>query len=317
MRRRMTRWTITTGAAVLTALLLTGCGQQALQDLKEAAAREAAASNQASDQAFEQASDPPKSVSPEVLESLLRKHDGLQSVFRQHGVRPLGSGMNERGAYLEVRRIGEHDRTLTEREIEAFRQSVYKAAGGRFPLKITVRTLAAQPDMTGRVTAIDGEGRLLIVSTDRFLEQERTRPDAAWYRMADDAEMTADGRRLQAAEIPIGSAVQAWSEGMMLTSYPGQTTGLRLVVKAPDTETGDAQGTVTGLSMSGEGVNAMHTIGINGVTYRLLASARVWEKGGQVGFSELKEGRRAKVWFSGLEIGERKTVSQIVLLDGE
>ncbi|MDF2653336.1 MAG: hypothetical protein K0Q73_9141, partial [Paenibacillus sp.] len=44
------------------------------------------------------------------------------------------------------------------------------------------------PNMTGKITAINNDGRFLVVSPDKFLDQgSKKMPDASWYKMLDNA----------------------------------------------------------------------------------------------------------------------------------
>lgn len=163
-------------------------------------------------------------------EKLLKSND----VFQAHKVMMLTSSTNEKEGRmdLEVRRIGVHDQPLPDQEMAAFKKAIYGAVGAEFPLAIKVFTIGQEPHMKGKVSKIDESGRLLIVSTEKYLDAEKKEPEADWYTMASDAELLYQGKPISLKDIKAGAMVDAWNEGLVLTSYPGQTTGLKLVVKS-------------------------------------------------------------------------------------
>jgi hypothetical protein len=254
-----------------------------------------------------------ESVSKDHLDTYMNLIPTLNSVFESHQVKFLSSYSDEDEGFLEIRRIGDHTSALSDEEIAAIKQDVYKAVGAEFPLNIRVNTIAEQSGMAGKISAIDKQGRFLVVSSDKFLDTEKKMPDAAWYGMADDADITFEGKPIPKKDVPIGSSVKVWSEGVMLSSYPGQTSGLRLELTAWDDGTGDASGRVTGLEKRGEGVNEGRIIEVDGVKYQQLPIAQVWIKGEMVSVNDLKVGDRVKIWFAGYEIGPEKMVAKVVI----
>lgn len=253
------------------------------------------------------------SVSQENLHTYMAVIPSLDAVFESHQIKMLSYYSDDHEVILEVRRIGDHTSSLSEKEIDGIKQAFYLAAGAEFPLNIKVYTIGEQPGMTGTIRAIDKDGRVLVVSTDKFIGTEKKMPDAAWYTMANDADVTYGGKPLQMKDLKIGSSVNVWAEGMMLTSYPGQTSGLRLEVTAWDEGTGDAKGVITGLEKSGEGVNEQRMIAVDGVKYRLSSFAQVWKNGLKMSANDLKVEDHVKIWFAGYEAGTEKIVTQVVI----
>jgi hypothetical protein len=170
-----------------------------------------------------------------------------------------------------------------------------------------------QVEVSGKITAINEKGSFLVVSTDKFIDQEKKMPDAAWYSMSDDATIKFDGKKLQLSEVQIGSTVKVWTDGMMLTSYPGQAAGFRFEIIAVDNGAGEASGKVTGLVTTGEGVNVERFIEIDGVKYRLLPFAQLRKGSGPAQFSDIMVGKQVKIWFAGYDFGTEKFVTKVVL----
>ncbi|NQX58270.1 DUF3221 domain-containing protein [Paenibacillus qinlingensis] len=170
-----------------------------------------------------------------------------------------------------------------------------------------------QVEVSGKITAINEKGSLLVVSSDKFIGQDKKMPDAAWYSVSDDATINFNGKKLQVNEVQIGSTVKVWTDGMMLTSYPGQAAGLRFEIIEVDRGVGDANGKVTGFVTTGEGVNVERIIEIDGVKHRLLPFAQLRKGSGPAQFSDIIVGKQAKIWFAGYDFGTEKFVTKLVL----
>jgi hypothetical protein len=254
-----------------------------------------------------------RSLTKKDLEKYVNNLSSLQTMFESHHVKFLSSYSNENEGFLEIRRIGDHSNSLSDEEKAGLKQSIFEAVGAEFPLEISVYTIEEQTGMTGKITTIDEKGRFLIISSDKYLDQEKKMPDAAWYAMANDSDITFEEKPIQAKDVKIGSTVKVWGEGLMLSSYPGQTSGLRLNITSWDDGKGDSRGTVTGLEKTGEGVNEVRIIKVDGVKYRLLPIAKVWINGENVNASDIKVGDQVKIWFAGYGVGPEKMVAQIVI----
>lgn len=254
-----------------------------------------------------------ESISKEKLENYVNQLPALKTVYESHHVKFQSSYSNEKEGFLEIRRVGDHASSLSDEEIAALKQSIYEAVGGKFRLNISVYTIGEQPGVAGKITAIDDKGRFLVVSSDKFLDQEKKMPDAAWYAMSDDAKIELEGKIIQSKDVEIGSIVKVWSEGVMLTSFPGQTTGLRLEVTARDSGMGDERGKVTGIEKTGEGVNIQHTVTVDGREYQMLTFAQVWKNGKRTDFSDIQAGENVKLWFAGYSVGPEKVVTKVVI----
>ncbi|MDR6549972.1 DUF3221 domain-containing protein [Paenibacillus qinlingensis] len=254
-----------------------------------------------------------QSFSIEDLQKYASQLITLEAVFEKHQVKPQSTYGTDKGVFLEVRRVGEHDKTLSDAEKSKFKQAIFKAVGAEFPLNITVYAIDEQSGTKGKITAIDGKGRFLVVKTDKFINQEKKMPDATWYAMSDDAVIMYEGKKFNVTDMQIGSSVTVWSEGMMLTSYPGQTTGLRLQINTLDDGLGDLSGKVTSVTTSGEGVNLERMLDVDGVKYRMFPFTQVWKDGVLIEAATMKEGDHVKLWFAGYEIGPEKMVTKVVI----
>jgi len=252
-------------------------------------------------------------VSSKQLERIMSDLYSNKDVFEKHQVEFQSSYSQEDRGFLEVRPVGDPSRTLTEKQLDALKRSIYEAVGTKFPLTITVYTIGEEPHITGNMTAIDEEGRFLVASSEKFLDQEKKMPYAAWYKMAEDAILEYDGMPIKAEDVTIGSAVNVWNSGLELTSYPSQTTGLRLEITAWDDGQGDANGSVTEAEVTAEGSNEIRSITVNGETYRLLPFTQVWLQGESAKAADLASGDFVRLWFAGYDIGSERMVTQVVI----
>ncbi|KRF04783.1 hypothetical protein ASG89_20995 [Paenibacillus sp. Soil766] len=175
------------------------------------------------------------------------------------------------------------------------------------------KKVEAQVEVNGKITAINEKGSFLVVSTDKFIDQDKKMPDAAWYSISDHAVIKFKGEKLQLNEVQIGSTVKVWTDGMMLTSYPGQAAGLGFEIIALDNGAGDASGIVTGLVSTGEGVNVERFIEIDGVKHRLLPFAQLRNGSEPAQFSDIIVGKQVKIWFAGYDFGTEKFVTKVVI----
>ncbi|MBB6637033.1 hypothetical protein [Cohnella thailandensis] len=155
---------------------------------------------------------------------------GFEETLAKAEVKALSSSGSEDEVELQVRRIGDVRKPLDEEDLRRVEQAIYDEVGYKFNLELSALDVGGEPNTQGRVTAIDGT-RLLIVDEERRIGVDKS-PDAAWYNFntADASLKLADGTDIALSDIRIGYRVQAWGEGLMLTSYPGMTSGLALDV---------------------------------------------------------------------------------------
>ncbi|THF79472.1 hypothetical protein [Cohnella fermenti] len=155
---------------------------------------------------------------------------GFKDTLAKEHAKALSSSAMDDSVQLQVRRLGDVREPLTESDLKQVKQAIYDKIGYTFKLELSAYNLGDVSHTQGRVTAIDGT-RLLIVDEARTIGADKS-PDAAWYDFAlpDASLRLAEGDEIALEEIGIGYRVRAWSEGLMLTSYPGQTGGLALDV---------------------------------------------------------------------------------------
>lgn len=132
--------------------------------------------------------------------------------------------------------------------------------------------------------------------------------------MLENADIEYKGKAFKAENVKIGSTVKVWSDGNMLFTYPGKAFGIRFEITAIDPGKGDIRGRVTGVERTGEGVNEIWYVNVDGVKYRLHKFTQVWKKGARSNFTSIKVGDQVKIWFAGYDlIGFEKFVTQVVI----
>lgn len=228
----------------------------------------------------------------------------------------LSSGAYADRVHLQVRKLKDFEQPMTDKDKERIVEAIYDEIGYRVPMELDVYTVGETPAIAGKLTALD-RGRLLIVSTDTQIGQESKMPDALWFDMADDAVILKDGTPIGYEDLRIGSEVKGWNAGLVATSYPGQTTGLKVEVTGVGTSiSGDLSGTVDEVKADGQSPDADGYIVIDGQSYGWLTSVRVFagKERRPAALSDVQAGDVVLVWFTGYGDEEgpmQKRITQI------
>lgn len=158
--------------------------------------------------------------------------------------------------------------------------------------------LSETPDIKGTVTSMEGD-RLLIVDKDTA-KPDQTTPTAIWVKFKAD----------QVAGIKIGYLVEAWSNGVMLESYPMQTEGLKLEVVDAAVGAGDLAGAVTHIYLDAADESKSY-IEVDGKKLSLIPSTDYLLNDTQSDASQIKLGDRVEIWFPGYQIMDEQVVTQV------
>ena len=239
------------------------------------------------------------STHPQDLQSFASKLMSLNT-YEKFGLRHLSSGSGARSVHLQVRKLADFEQPVAESEKKQIVEAIYREIGFRVPLELDLLTLGEQPSITGKLTAIDGK-RVLIVSTDYWIGSEPRMPDAMWFGMAADGVVMKDGAPIGQQSLQIGNEVKAWSEGLALASYPGQTTGLKVEVTGAGTAAeGDLTGTIDEISFGHQNMEDNYVV-VSGQKYGLYDSTLVLlgEARTPVALADVKAGETVRVWFAG------------------
>lgn len=257
------------------------------------------------------------STHPQQLSSFAEKLISLNT-YHEFGLQHLSSGAHADRVYLQVRKLKDFEEPMTDADKKRIVEAIYDEIGYRVPLELDVYTIGEAPAITGKLTALDN-GRLLIVSADEWIGQESKMPDALWFDMADDGVIIMGGTPIGYEDLRIGSEVKGWNAGMVMTSYPGQTAGLKIEVTGVGTSiSGDLSGMVDEMKVDGQNPDAGGYVVIDGQKYEWLNSVRVFagEDRLPLALTDVQAGDSVLVWFTGYGDEEgpmQKRITQIVL----
>lgn len=257
----------------------------------------------------------PSASSTQAIEEMQNLVYNMDAVFDKHNVQKMSGWSDNNTVHLEIRKLHSHREKLTEDELEQLKQDIYSTAGKTFKLEISQSVLDEKPNMRGRIEDIDEEGkRLLIVDSSRMIDTEQTMPDAAWYSVdGPDTIMVNSGsdKPLTMADIKIGQTVDVWGSGMMLESYPGQTSALELAVVKSEENSHDLEGSITAITpVQGEPNKCKLTVGKQDVY--LTGKTKISMNDKITSAEELKVGDHVKLWLLSFNIeGNIRTATQV------
>ncbi|MFC5528272.1 DUF3221 domain-containing protein [Cohnella yongneupensis] len=210
----------------------------------------------------------------------------LSDVYAAYGVHMRSSYSTNDVVIVEVLKTQKPWETLTDEETDRLKQAIYNKIGYAFALRIDSFAIPAKADITGKITALDGR-RVLIVGD----AASGSNPSAMWVTFP--PAMT--------EELKIGYKVNAWSDGMVMDSYPGQTSGVQLQVVDFDVGDGDLQGEITALDLD-QPNSENNYIEVDHVKLRVLPIT-IYQWNGQTGNrANVKIGSKVQAWTLRYEI---------------
>jgi hypothetical protein len=153
---------------------------------------------------------------------------------QQHPVRLQFIGIGRDEIEMGIRSYGNVEHILTKQELDAFRQSLDAIAETPFPLKLSVQECCtSKPMLQGKITEVkQRQQQILIVNEERKVGPSGM-PEATWVQLSTDGMLMVNGKKIEGGftQELVGRSVEAWPEGpAILTSYPGQTTALKVAI---------------------------------------------------------------------------------------
>jgi hypothetical protein len=146
----------------------------------------------------------------------------------RHRVQIMSSGLG-RDIWIHVRPTEDVERPISESALDEMRKHLFELADKEFPLRLTVLSCCEQPaDITGKITKIEEKRALIVDETKKNGNTDD--PEATWVSMNPDGKLVRGGESIRFEDLKVGQQVQAWSTGLMLQSYPGQTSAVKLEV---------------------------------------------------------------------------------------
>ncbi len=219
-----------------------------------------------------------------------------KEIFAERGVQLHSSYSTNERMVIEVRKSKAPWEALSAEETERLKQDLYETAGYTFELQIDSFVLPKQADITGTITALDGN-RVLVVGD----AQKGSNPSATWVRFQPGL----------TEELKIGYKINAWSDGMINESYPSQTSGLQLQVVDFEVGKGQTEGVITELSLDDSEID-QRFIEVDHLKYRVLPFTQYRVNGDAGTQGSLSIGDKVQVWTLGYEImPDERFASQI------
>jgi hypothetical protein len=160
--------------------------------------------------------------------------EGWKELEKQHPVRIKGFGIAEGHIMMMVRSAGDVEHKLTEEELAVFKKSLFELSGGEFPLELSVE-LCCSPEggMSGRIKQYSEQDNRILLVSETKKNGNTDDPEAAWISLEEDGILLVDGDKVSSglSKALVGRAATVWTNGLMLTSYPGQTSAPKIVVE--------------------------------------------------------------------------------------
>jgi hypothetical protein len=211
-------------------MILSACNDECVKDLLGPNQLEDAASTPPSVPAIQPT--PTYPPYPEAdLNSIQSQIGTLLDVFQQkNSIEVMIWGTGQDHIDMSIRKFGDFEQPITQDEQLAFRQSLYKEIGKEFPLKLEISEFAPDSYMPGKIEEIEKD-RVLIVN--RLKKNGDTEdPEATYVGLTKDGKIYIHGNSVPQPfeKLAVGQEVRAWFTGMMFTSYPGQTSALKIEI---------------------------------------------------------------------------------------
>ena len=158
----------------------------------------------------------------------------FKEIEEQHSIKILMVGVGQDHIIIEIRRSGDVEQTLSEAEIEAFKRTVFGLVGIEFPIKLSVQACCTnEAGITGKIRAFDKEQKRILIVNEQKKNGNSDDPEATWVTLTGDGILVISGSNVFSGfdKSIIGREAKAWSTGVMLQSYPGQTSAVKVVVE--------------------------------------------------------------------------------------
>lgn len=166
------------------------------------------------------------------LSEIQKKLSGhLDELHKTYSIQVLMIGSGAEEVMMTIRSVKDVEKKITEEEVERIRETLFAYAGETFPLKLEVRDCCVgSGDVTGKVKKIENNRVLIVDETKKNGNTDD--PVAVWVTLtADGIVKKKDGKeKLSFDKLAVGQQVNAWSTGMMLQSYPGQTSVVKIEI---------------------------------------------------------------------------------------
>ncbi|RKP48858.1 hypothetical protein D7Z26_21020 [Cohnella endophytica] len=151
-----------------------------------------------------------------------------------HAIEIMYSGIGKDEIVMTVRSYGDYERKLSEQEITDYKESLYKLAGERFPVTVNVMECCeGVPGATGVIKDIDVTNNQILLVNEKQKNGNTDDPVANWVGLTEDAQVFFGDKQTSRTfdDSLIGKEATAWTTGLVLSSYPGIVTAIKLVIE--------------------------------------------------------------------------------------
>jgi hypothetical protein len=163
-----------------------------------------------------------------AIKDTIGKHMGELNEKHKMKIMMLGVGADH--IWMQVRNGEDFEKSFSEEQLHEIRKSVFELVGSEFMLKLGVQECCNQPNLSGKITQIKGN-QVLVVNEDKK-NGSSDDPEATYVTLAEGAKvvMAESHEAVAIDQLIVGQYVKVWTTGLMMQSYPGQTSGLRIEV---------------------------------------------------------------------------------------
>ncbi|MBD0384763.1 DUF3221 domain-containing protein [Paenibacillus sedimenti] len=168
------------------------------------------------------------------LQFAMKKLEADRKLIEQrHSIQLMMMGIGKDHIMVQVRRTGDVENPMPEDEIEAVKQTLFGIAGGEFPLELSVMECCKNAaNVTGKIRSYDKEQDRILIVNEQKKNGNTDDPEATWVGLQTDAVLVVDGSKATGlSESLVGREAKVWTTGVMMTSYPGQTSAIKIVIE--------------------------------------------------------------------------------------
>jgi hypothetical protein len=165
------------------------------------------------------------------LESINHKLVGFwDDLQHKHSIAVMSSGLGKDYISMEIRKFGDFERPISQDEIIAIRKTLFHSIGKEFPLKLDVIEFAKDGYISGKIEKNEKASVLIV---NKLKKNGNTKdPEASFVSLTKDGKIYFHGKSEGQSfnKFKVGQEVRAWTTGITLASYPGQTNALKIEI---------------------------------------------------------------------------------------
>jgi hypothetical protein len=153
-----------------------------------------------------------------------------EELQQKYAISVMSSGTGQDHIMMQIRKYGDFEKPISSNELKLIRKTIFDVVGKEFPLKLETMEFSQESYISGKIEKIE-QDRVLIVN--KLKKNGNTQdPEATWVSLSKDGKIYMEGKpEVQTFDkLAVGQQVHAWTFGVMLDSYPGQTSALKIEI---------------------------------------------------------------------------------------